>query len=164
MIRDVRRLGAGVACWCGWWLGCFWLWMLLVGEWNRVEWVAAACAAAVAATIAERGRRAARVEHRLPLERLRASASVPLFVFVDFGVVVYALLRSVATRRVVRGCYLGRPFDAGPKTTAAGAAHRAWTTVLAGYGPNAYVVDVDPERDLVLVHDLVPWRRSEEPA
>jgi hypothetical protein len=36
--------------------------------------------------------------------------------------------------------------------------------LLAGYSPNAYVVDIDPDEDVVLVHDLVPWRRSEEPA
>jgi hypothetical protein len=138
--------------------------MLLVGDWNRIEWIAGACAAAVAAVIAERCRRATGVHPRVPLERLRAAAATPLIVFADFGIVTYALFRSLATRRVVRGRYLARPFEAGAKTTPAGAAFRAWTTLLAGYSPNAYVVDIDAERDLVLVHDLVPWRRSEEPA
>jgi hypothetical protein len=59
---------------------------------------------------------------------------------------------------------MARPFDAGPKTTPSGAAYRAWTTLLGGYSPNASVIDIDVERNLVLLHDLVPWRRSEEPA
>jgi hypothetical protein len=36
--------------------------------------------------------------------------------------------------------------------------------LVAGYSPNAYVVDVDVDEGTVLLHDLVPWRRSEEPA
>jgi hypothetical protein len=35
---------------------------------------------------------------------------------------------------------------------------------LAGFSPNAFVIEIDAERDTVLIHDLVPWRRSEEPA
>jgi hypothetical protein len=85
-------------------------------------------------------------------------------VFVDFGILVAVLVRSLATRRVVRGRYVTRPFEPGPTTTAAGAARRAWTVLLAGYSPNAYVVDIDVERGTVLLHDLVPYRRSEEPA
>jgi hypothetical protein len=34
----------------------------------------------------------------------------------------------------------------------------------ANFSPNAYVVDVDPHAHTVVLHDLVPYRRSEEPA
>ena len=40
----------------------------------------------------------------------------------------------------------------------------AFLTVVAGYSPNAYVVDVDRETREVLLHDLVPRRESERPA
>ena len=42
-----------VLAWVAWWLALFWLWFLLVGEWNRQELVAAALAATIAATLAE---------------------------------------------------------------------------------------------------------------
>ena len=45
-----------VVAWVAWWLALFWLWMLLVGEGNRVEWVAAAAAAAIGATLGELAR------------------------------------------------------------------------------------------------------------
>lgn len=45
-----------------------------------------------------------------------------------------------------------------------GQCSRAWTVLLSGYSPNAYVVDIDPETNEVLIHDLIPWRKSEEPA
>jgi hypothetical protein len=138
--------------------------MLFVGRWGKTDAVAGAVVAVVAATLAERGRRAARVHPRLALERFGRSATMPLIVFADFGVVTYALAASIARRRVVRGRYLARDFAAGSKTTPEGVAHRAWTVLLAGYSPNAYVVDIDPEENVVLVHDLVVWRRSEEPA
>jgi hypothetical protein len=150
--------------WALWFVALFWLWMFLVGDWNRIEWIAGGCGAAVAATIAELLRRAARVELGVSADVLRASALVFPMVFVDFAILVAVLVRSLAARRVVRGRYVTRSFDPGPKTTPAGTARRAWTVLLAGYSPNAYVVDVDVEGRTVLVHDLVPYRRSEEPA
>jgi hypothetical protein len=35
--------------------------------------------------------------------------------------------------------------------------------VVATYSPNAYVVDVDLDRNVALMHDLVRNRASEEP-
>jgi hypothetical protein len=101
---------------------------------------------------------------RAPRGRLRAGPMALLAVFSDFGVLVYALARSAADRRVVRGVFVRRKGGAGAKSTPAGTAHRAWTVLIAGFSPNAYVVDIDPDADTVLLHDLVPWRLSEEPA
>jgi hypothetical protein len=159
--RDV--LGRLLA-WTAWWFGLFWLWLLLTGDWNRIEVIGAACGAAITATLAEIVRGAARQAVPVPLERLRAAANVPPIVFADFGIVMWVLLRSLVQRRVVRGPFITRNFNAGPKTTPRGKAHRAWTIWLAGFSPNAYVIEIDEERDSVLLHDLVAWRRSEEPA
>jgi hypothetical protein len=153
-----------VAAWCLWWTALFWLWMLLVGDWNRIEWIGGACAATVTATVAELIRTSARRELPLPLDRLRAGAMVPVIVLADFALVMYVLLRSLAGRRGARGAFVTRPFDPGPKTTARGAARRAWTVLIAGFSPNAYVIDIDADSETVLLHDLVAWRRSEEPA
>jgi multisubunit Na+/H+ antiporter MnhE subunit len=150
--------------WALWFLACFWLWMLLVGDWNPIEWVAGACVAAVSATIAESIRRRARVELRLSVDVFRSSALVLPMVFVDFAIVTVALARSLVSGHVVTGRYITRRFDPGARTTPRGAARRAWTVLLAGYSPNAYVVDIDVEHETVLLHDLVPHRRSEEPA
>jgi multisubunit Na+/H+ antiporter MnhE subunit len=153
-----------LAAWTAWWLALFWLWLLITGDWNRIELIGAACGAAVAATIAELLRAAAGQPLSIPLERFRTAAGLVPIVFADFGIVMWALLRSLVRRRVVRGAFVTRNFDAGPKTTSRGQAHRAWTILLAGFSPNAYVIDIDADRDSVLLHDLVAWRRSEEPA
>ena len=152
-----------VLAWAAWWLALFWLWFLLVGEWNREEWVAAAIAAAIAASLAELAR--ARTGFASPLP-LRAFADLPQvlgMVVVDFGIVIWALLASIARRRVVRGELVSRELERGA-AAAAGAGPRAWTSLAASYSPNAYVVDIDAETRRVLLHDLVPHRRSESPA
>jgi multisubunit Na+/H+ antiporter MnhE subunit len=150
--------------WVLWWLGCFGFWLILVADWSGVNAVAGACIAAVAATISERARAAARFEAPASWSTLRNAAHVPLAILVDFVVLSLALARSVVRREVVRGEYVTRAVDPGTKTTPAGGARRAWLALLSGYSPNAYLIDVDPDRRTALLHDLVPRRSSEKPA
>ncbi|MGZ4351967.1 MAG: hypothetical protein ACXVZ4_00355 [Gaiellaceae bacterium] len=146
-----------------WWALLFWLWLLLVGEWNSIEWTAAAVAGLVAAV-------AAGVVHRLGLLRFRFRAGwlapVPRVlwqVVVDFGILVHVLVRTLARRQAPRGVFRAVPFDAGPAGGELAAGRRAVVALLATYSPNCYVVDVDSEQKLALVHDLVPRRSSESP-
>jgi hypothetical protein len=148
-----------VVAWLAWWLALFWLWLLLSGDWNRIELIAAACGASVAATLAEVARTRAEVAPRVPLRWIARAWSVPGRIFVDFGIVTWALARSVAGRRVVRGEFRAHGFPAGE-----GQGVRAWAAWAAQFSPNAYVVEIDTERELVLLHDLVPNRKSELPA
>jgi hypothetical protein len=150
----VKHVAAGIAMW----LALFWLWLLLAGDWNRIEIIAAACGAAVAATIGEIARSRAGVEPRLPLVWVARAWSVPHQIFVDFWIVTVALARSLVSRRIVRGEFRAHRFPAKE-----GQGVRAWAVWAAQFSPNAYVVEVDAERELVLVHDLVPNRSSEKP-
>jgi hypothetical protein len=147
-----------VLAWLAAWLALFWLWLLLAGDWNRIEIIAAACGATVAATIAEIARTRAGVEPRIPLRWFARAWSVPHQIVIDFGIVTWALVRSLIQRRIVRGEFRAHPFPAGE-----GPGVRAWATWAAQFSPNAYVVEIDAERELVLVHDLIPNRPSEEP-
>lgn len=149
--------------WLAWWLALFWLWMVLVGEWDSVEWVAAACAATIAATIAEFARVWIGFSARVPLRALSDVPQALAMVVVDFGIVVWALLTSVARRRVVRGQLISRELQGG-SAAAHGVGPRAWTALAASYSPNAYVIDIDAEARTVLLHDLVPHPASERPA
>ena len=36
-VIDVSRVLKG---WLPWWVGLSWFWMLLVGNWNHIEWIA----------------------------------------------------------------------------------------------------------------------------
>jgi hypothetical protein len=148
--------------WLAWWLALFWLWMLLVGEWNREELVAAAIAATIAATLAEFARVRTGFVARLAFRDLAVLPGALGMVFVDFGIIVWALLVSVARRRIVRGRFVSREVSRRSAVTR-GVGPRAWTVLVAAYSPNAYPVDLDPQTQQVLLHDLVPNRASEEP-
>jgi hypothetical protein len=159
----VRRIlvhaGAGIA----WWTVLFWLWLLLAGEWNRYEWIGGACAATVAAAVSELARHETGECFRVPLAWLPKAGSVPVMVLVDFAILTYALARSLARRRVVRGEFRANEIPVGirgPSRTGL----RAWIALTATFSPNAYVVDLDEEHGTALVHDLIPFRASERPA
>jgi hypothetical protein len=147
----VRHLRA----WLSFFVVLWWLWMLLVGEWNHYEWIAATAAAAVAATVGEIARTSAKVHARIPLATLRTGWSAFLVVFTDFAIVMWALF----TRR--RGAFRRHAAPrVGDDPEAVGV--RVWINLLANYSPNAYVVEL--EHSEALLHDLVTRRRSEEPA
>ena len=151
-----------VVPWLAWWLALFWLWFLLVGEWNNEELGAAATAATIAATLAELARTRTGFSARVSPRGLSDLPAALGMVVVDFGILTWTLLESLLRRRVVRGRLVSREVE-GRAVGARGVGPRAWTVLLASYSPNAYPIDVDPETQTVLLHDLVPYRPSERP-
>lgn len=151
-----------VVAWVLWWIALFWLWFLLVGEWNGQELAAAAIAATVSSSLAEYARVRTGFHARVPLRGLADLPQAVGMVVVDFGIITWALLTSVSRKRVVRGRLVSRKVEGGP-VSVRGVGPRAWAALLAAYSPNAYPIDVDPKTDIVLLHDLVPHRPSERP-
>jgi hypothetical protein len=150
----VKRV-AGVLVWFA---AFWWLWMLLVGEWNHVQWIAATAAAFVATAIFELMRTRVNAVARVPFAWVRKAAGVPHQIFLDFGIMTLTLLHPGS-----RGVYRAHPFEAtGDEADDVGA--RAWAGWTANFSPNAVALDIDREQGLSLVHDLVPNRNSEKPA
>jgi hypothetical protein len=146
-----------IVWWLAWFAVAFWLWLAFVGEWDGTEWAAAALVGAVTASAALLVREHGDLGARFRLRWLRDAREVPVQVFADF----WLLVRALPSRRA--GVFHERP--TGPRGAGAErAARSAFVTVVAGYSPNAYVVDVDRATGEVLLHDLVSNRRSEEPA
>jgi len=142
---------AHVRAWICFFVVFWWLWMLLVGEWNHIEWIAATAAAAAGASVGEVARSRAGVDSGISPRRLAELGTLALVIFADFALLVVALVG----RR--RGTFLTR--NAHHADTPG---NRVWTAVAATYSPNAYVIELTEDR--VLLHRLIPWRRSEEPA
>jgi hypothetical protein len=148
--------------WLVWLTALFWLWLLLVGEWDPEQFVAAAIAAAIAASLAEFARQRTGFSARLTLSDFAALPRAFGMVFVDFAILAWALFLSAARRRVVRGEFVSREFEGGSALTR-GVGPRALAVLVASYSPNAYVVDLDLAKRRVLLHELVRHRASEEP-
>ena len=148
--------------WLAWWTLLFWLWFAFVGEWDRYEWIAGGCAAAIGATSALVVRRLGVLRFRPQPRWIGRARRVPLQVLVDFGILALALAHTALGRRPA-GAFRRKEFP-GRSRDAEGAFRRGWVGVMATYSPNAYVVDYDLERGTVLLHDLVPNEQSEAPA
>src|SRR5205823_2513023 len=167
--RDSRRAAGGsrpgmrdFARWALWWLVLVFLWLLYQGEYNTIEQVAAACAAAVAATLAVLVRRQERAGVRLEARWLAKTAAVPWQIVREFALVTIFLARALAARRVpVTGGIRRLPFPTGGARP-----HERGRRVIAAlamtYSPNSYVVDMDQDANEVVVHTLSPVPPGQE--
>jgi multisubunit Na+/H+ antiporter MnhE subunit len=110
--------------------------------------VAVACALAFVLA-REQGFAEARVDPRWLLRGWRVLIKVPLYIVL---LCREALVQLVAPRQV-RGSFRAAAFGA-VKATPEDAGRRAVSEWLGSLSPNTIVIGVDPERGLVLVHEL----------
>jgi multisubunit Na+/H+ antiporter MnhE subunit len=139
------------------WIALFWLWLLWVGQWNPSQWAAAAVAATVASAAVGVVVHLGGTGVRFRPAWLAPAGPVLVGVVVDFAILTRELGRALVRRRLPQGVFRAVPLDED------GHERADVIAILATYSPNAYVVDVDRERGLALVHDLVPRRSSESP-
>jgi multisubunit Na+/H+ antiporter MnhE subunit len=143
------------------WVLMLGLWMLLSGSLVLSEVPAGAAASTIAAVAFDAVRRQGLIRFRPRARWLLRAMRLPWRLFSDSVVVSWALLKGLALRRPVRGRFREVPFPTGG-TDPRSQARRALATAAASLSPNAYVVDVDPENDTLLIHELVP-RSGEGP-
>lgn len=151
------RLTRLVAIWTIWWIVLLAFWLLLVGTKDELETLAGACAAAIGATAAEAVRSQDLLRFRFKLGWLSAVAMPLARIGPDFAILTLALVRALVGGDRRPGRFRAIPFESGGNT-ALGAGRRAFVTLAGSLAPNSLVVDVDRERNLLLVHDLDPKR------
>lgn len=146
-----------VTAWLAVWAACFALWLLLTSTVDRTEMLTGVGAAAVAATAFEVIR-----EHGAPRARPRWSwlkpvPIIPLLVARDTVVVFAELVRQLGggRRRPGRLQPIELP-DVGDE--AERNARHLFVTIGVALSPNTYVIGFDPDRNEMLVHQLVPRR------
>jgi multisubunit Na+/H+ antiporter MnhE subunit len=154
----VRRLAAGAL----WWAFLLGVWVLLVGTKDELELIAGACAAAIGAAAVDAVCSRGLLRFRFAPAWL-ATAWRPLArVLPEFIVAMRALVRALTGRGRVRGRFRAVQVETGGDTPL-GAGRRAFLTVAGSIAPNTLVVDVDRERDLVLLHELEPGEAAKPP-
>ena len=145
-----RHPGA-LRAWLIWWALLAALWLALVDTVVGPELIAGAVGAALAATGAVIVRQQRRLLLRPRLRWVR-SAGRPLRRTVADLV---PLARALGRPRDEHGRLFELPYEAVGDTPDA-AAHRAFTQALGSLAPNTLVVDIDRERRVLIVHQLVP--------
>jgi multisubunit Na+/H+ antiporter MnhE subunit len=144
-----------VRIWLAWWVALALVWLLLVDTLEVDELVVGAAAAAIAATVATAVHRRGYIRFRPKAAWLLETPHLIVGVVVDCGLLAHALWRRVVRREPIEGVTLRVPFHHGGDTGHDGA-RRALVNFAVSLTPNSYVVDIDPEGDSLLVHNLIP--------
>lgn len=158
-----EALGRHAFAWIVWAAALWGLYLLLVlPSPPAVELAVGAGVAALAATAAVAIRAQGLLGYRLePRVVLRVARPVPLQTAHDFGTLSLVLARRLAGRET-GGSFRAVPFPAGGSDPES-RARRAFVTAAGTVAPNTIVVAIDRERDLMLLHELVPDPSSAGP-
>lgn len=139
----------------GWWLALFVLYLLLAGKAEGEEALAGLVLAVPAAVAMIAVREAGRLHYRPRWRWLGKLGRLPGKVVKDCAIVAAALWRALVRREKVEGVFRTIPFDPGGED-AESAARRALVVAGVCVAPNTFVVALEEERGLILVHQLVP--------
>jgi multisubunit Na+/H+ antiporter MnhE subunit len=141
--------------WGAWWVLLAALYLVLADNPAVPELVVGAVAAAIGATGAVLTRRQRRELLRPRIRWLRGAWRPATGLFTDLVPLTRALVTRGILRRAGAGDLVAVPVtiagDAGER-----AAYAAFSEALGSLAPNSIVVDVDEERGVLLVHELVP--------
>jgi multisubunit Na+/H+ antiporter MnhE subunit len=148
-------MGFGLHAWFAWWGACMVGWIALTTTLDPAELVVGAVSAAVAATAAELVRATGMIGFRPRLRWFLRAPRVARRSLLDTGVVLMALFMHVSGRRRISGAFRVIDFDPGGNDPTS-AARRALTTAAISATPNTYVVGIDRDSNVMLVHQLVP--------
>jgi multisubunit Na+/H+ antiporter MnhE subunit len=141
--------------WLTWWILLMALWVTIDDSLEPDELVAGAAAAVVAATAAELVSHQAALRFRIRAAWLPRALRLPGQVVTDTWA-VFAVLAKTVTRRMPppTGAYVAIPVRYGDDTPL-DVTRRVLLTGARSFTPNGFVLGIDPERDVMVVHQLV---------
>lgn len=145
------------ATWLTWWVVLMSLWVAVDDSLQFDELLAGAGAAALAAVAAELASHQAAVRFRIKPVWLVRALRLPGQVAQDTVTVFAALARTLVTRRPPRGDFRELPLRYGDDSPL-GVTRRVLITGAESLAPNKFVLGIDPERDVMVVHELVVKR------
>ena len=149
------RAPGALITWLTWWILLMSLWVALDDSLAPDELLAGAGAAALAALAAAMVSRQARMRFRIRAAWLPRALALPGQVVSDTLAVFAVLARTIATKAPPpRGAYREVPVGYGDDSPL-GLTRRVLLIGARSLTPNAFVVDLDAERDVMLVHELV---------
>ena len=141
-----------------WWLTLVLFYWLLVGKPTLPEMITGSLAAAVATVAVMAVRAQSKQRFQAELEWVGLARRLPGRVLADCAVVAAALWRRLVRRERRGGILREILFDVGGDDDARALARRALVITNLSLAPNTYVVALDKEKGMLLVHQLVPSR------
>jgi multisubunit Na+/H+ antiporter MnhE subunit len=145
------------ATWLAWWVLLMSLWVAVDDSLQSDELLAGAGAAALAALAAEIASHQAATRLQIRAGWLARAFRLPGEVAHDTYTVFAALARTLATRHSPRGGFRELPVRYGDDTPL-GVTRRVLLTGAYSLAPNKFVLGMDEQRDVMVVHELVTDR------
>jgi multisubunit Na+/H+ antiporter MnhE subunit len=152
-----RRLGV----WLAWWVVMMSFWVIVDDSIEADELLVGAGAAALAALLAELAGYQASTRLRMRIEWLGPALHLPLEVARDTGTVFVALYRQVVRRQPPPSGFREIGVRYGSETLE-DKTRRALLVSAKSLAPNTFALGLDPERDVMVVHQLVLSGPEEE--
>ena len=152
-----RRAGS----WLVWWALMMSFWVMLDDSIATDELLAGAGAAALAALLAELVTYQAATRFRLRIKWLVPALSLPGQVARDTVIVYRALWRRLVHGEQPPSAFLERPARFGDDTPE-GVTRRTLLVGGTSLAPNTFVLGIDRERDVMVVHQLVIEQEGQE--
>ena len=153
--RAVRTPAQRIAFWLSWWAVAYALWVLAVFKTEPAELIAGAAAAALAATGAELVRSRGYAPFAPDLAWSRGLSRLPKAVVMDTWRMAMLLVRHFVRGEPVDGSFRVVEFPVGPDADPRAQAVRAVAAWLGCVSPNTYVLGVDEEHQVALLHQLI---------
>jgi multisubunit Na+/H+ antiporter MnhE subunit len=145
-----RRVGG----WLTWWVLLMSFWVILDNSIATDELLAGAGAAAIGAFLAELVTYQAATRLRMRIEWLAPALRLPKEVARDTGIVFAALWRRLARGEEPASGFRALPVRYGDNT-AAGKTRRALLVGGTSVAANSFVLGIDQDRDVMIIHQLV---------
>lgn len=145
-----RRVGA----WLVWWVLLMSFWVILDDSVASDELLAGAGAAALGAFLAELAFHQAATRFRMRIEWVLSALGLPAQVAQDTVIVFAALWRRLAHGEEPASGFRAVPARYG-SNTAEGETRRVLLIGGRSVAPNAFVLGIDPDRDVMIIHQLV---------
>lgn len=143
-----------VRAWLIWFAALNLLWLALISSFVLAEEVLGLFASALAATAAVAVRQQRLFRFRPRLAWLLQARRLPWASVRETGLVLAALIRQLTGSEPARGRFRTAPVSL-PRDPDESATKRALLTAGLSFPPNSYVLEIDVERELMLVHNLV---------
>jgi multisubunit Na+/H+ antiporter MnhE subunit len=152
-----RRIGS----WLVWWVLMMSFWVMIDDSITTDELQAGAGAAVLAALFAEIVTYQAATRFRMRIKWLVPALSLPGQVVRDMVIVYHALWRRLVHGEQPPSAFLELPARYGSDTPE-GVTRRTLLVGGASVAPNTFVLGIDPERDVMVVHRLVTQQEGRE--
>ena len=153
--RAVQTPAQRVAFWLAWWAVSYAFWLLAVFKTEPAELVAGAIAAAFAATGAELVRSRGYAPFAPELAWSRGLLRIPREVVMDTWHMARLLVRHFVKGEPIEGTLRIVQFDPGPPDDPRAAAMRTVVGWLGCISPNTYVIGIDEDHSVAVLHQLI---------